>query len=81
MTVKYDANTRALVDNWLKGTSTAIVFADHATIGSATCFLMVHTAKLTGYTKDYGGDDGVFIEIPFIGTAEAAAEVVSFRIS
>jgi len=81
MTVKYDSNTRALIDNWLKGTSTAVVFADHASIGSSTCFLMVHTAKLTGYTKDYGGDDGIFIEIPFIGTAEAAAEMVSFRIS
>ena len=81
MTVKYDTNSRALIDNWLNGTSTAIVFGDHATIGSASCFFGIPTAKFTGYNKDYAGEDGVFIELPFIGTADGSGSLIDLRIT
>ena len=81
ITVKYDDNSRGLLDNWLNGTSTAIVFGDHATIGSANCFFGIPTAKFTGYNKDYAGEDGVFIELPFIGTAEATGSLIDLRIT
>ena len=81
MTVKMDDNTIGMLDNWLRGTSTAIVFGDHATIGSATCHLGIPTAKFTGYTKDYSGEDGVFIELPFQGTADGSGSLLNYRIT
>jgi len=80
MTVKYDDNSRGLLDNWLNGTSTAIVFGDDA-IGAATCFIGVPTAKFTGYNKDYAGEDGVYIELPFIGTAEGSNSLIDLKIT
>ena len=80
MTVKYDDQSRALLDNWLDGTSTAIVFGD-AAVGSATCFFGIPTAKFTGYNKDYAGEDGVYIELPFIGTAEGSNSLIDLKIT
>ena len=81
MTVKMDDNTISMLDNWLRGTNTAIVFGDHATIDNATCHLGLPTAKFTGYTKDYSGEDGVFIELPFQGTADGANSLLNYRIT
>ena len=81
MVVKMDDGTVGLVDNWLRGTTTAIVFGDHATIGSATCHLGIPTAKITGYNKDYAGEDGVWIEVPFIGTADGTDSILDYRIT
>ena len=81
ITVKMDDNTIGLLDSWLRGTSTAIVFGDHATIGSATCHLGIPTAKFTGFNKDYAGEDGVFIELPFQGTADGSGSLLDYKIS
>ena len=81
MTVKMDDNTIGLLDNWQRATSTAIVFGDHATIGSATCHIGIPTAKFTGFNKDYAGEDGVFIEIPFQGTADGSGSLIDYQIT
>jgi len=81
ITVKMDDNTIGLLDNWQRATSTAIVFGDHATIGSATCHINVEGAKLTGFNKDYAAEDGVFIEIPFQGTADGANSLIDWKIT
>ena len=80
MTVKYDDNSRGLLDNWLNGTSTAIIFGD-AAVGAATCFIGIPAAKFTGYNKDYAAEDGVYIELPFIGTAEGAGALIDLKIT
>jgi len=81
ITVKMDDNTIGLLDNWQRATSTALVFGDHATIGSATCHIGIPTAKLTGFNKDYAGEDGVFIEIPFQGTADGSGSLIDWQIT
>ena len=81
ITVKMDDNTIGLLDNWQRATSTAIVFGDHATIGSATCHIGIPTAKLTGFNKDYAAEDGVFIEIPFQGTADSTGSLIDWQIT
>ncbi len=81
ITVKMDDNTIGLLDNWQRATSTALVFGDHATIGSATCHIGIPTAKLTGFNKDYAGEDGVFIELPFQGTADGSGSLLDYRIT
>ena len=81
ITVKMDDNTIGLLDNWQRATSTALVFGDHGTIGSATCHIGIPTAKLTGFNKDYAGEDGVFIEIPFQGTADGSGSLIDWQIT
>ena len=81
ITVKMDDNTIGLLDTWQRSTSIAIVFGDNATIGSATCHLGIPTAKLTGYNKDFAAEDGVFIEIPFQGTADGTDSLLNWRIT
>ena len=81
ITVKMDDNTIDLLNNWQRATSTAIVFGDHATIGSATCHIGIPTAKLTGFNKDFAAEDGVFIEIPFQGTADGTGSLIDYRIT
>ena len=81
ITVKMDDNSIGLLDSWLRGTSTAIVFGDHATIGTATCHIGIPTAKFTGFNKDYAAEDGVFIELPFQGTADGSGSLIDYRIT
>ena len=81
ITVKMDDNTIGLLDTWQRATSTAIKFGDHATIGSATCHINIEGAKLTGFNKDYAAEDGVFIEIPFQGTADGANSLIDYKIT
>lgn len=81
ITVKMDDNSIGMLDNWQRATSTAIVFGDHATIGSATCHIGIPTAKLTGFNKDYAAEDGVFIELPFQGTADGSGSLIDYRIT
>tara|TARA_Y100001963_G_scaffold98545_1_gene135567 strand:+ start:29267 stop:30310 length:1044 start_codon:yes stop_codon:yes gene_type:complete len=81
MTIKMDDNTIGLLDTWVRADSSAIVFGDHATIGSATCHIGIPTAKLTGFSKDYGSEDGVFIEVPFQGTADGSGSLIDWRIT
>ncbi|MAH48775.1 hypothetical protein CMI37_23310 [Candidatus Pacearchaeota archaeon] len=81
ITVKMDDNTIDLLNNWQRATSTAILFGDHATIGSATCHINIEGAKLTGFNKDYAAEDGVFIEIPFQGTADGANSLIDWKIT
>jgi len=81
ITVKMDDNSIAMLDNWQRGTSTAIVFGDHATIGSATCHIGIPTAKFTGFNKDYAAEDGVFIELLFQGTADGSGSLIDYRIT
>ena len=81
ITVKMNDNSVGLLNNWQRSDSCAIVFGDHATIGSANCHIGIPTAKLTGFNKDYAGEDGVFIEIPFQGTADGAGSLIDYKIS
>ena len=85
ITVKMDDTTVALLNaGWLDGASKAILIGDNGTTGggSATSiFFECPTAKLTGHNVDYGSDDGMFIEIPFMGTASGSGKLVSIKLT
>jgi len=70
--VKMDDNSVTMVDNFLAGTSTNISIGDGSTID-----FDVPTAKFTGHDLDLGNESGAFINLPFMGTAEAAGALVT----
>jgi len=74
VSVKYDANTDQELADFLSGATNALSFSD----SSPTLALSVPTAVYTGYNLDLGdSEEGVFVEIPFEGTADAGANLYS----
>lgn len=73
--VKMDDNSVTMVNNFLGGTSTNISVGD----GSAIDF-DIPTAKFTGHTRA-DDDDGVFIELPFIGTADGSDALITMTLT
>lgn len=67
ITVKMDDNSVSMVDNFLAGTSTNVSVGDGSTID-----FDIPTAKFTGHTLNTGDEDGVFMELPFMGTADGS---------
>jgi hypothetical protein len=74
VSIKYDANTAFLWQNRRAGTSTAIVMTGADAVGFTATY-----AKITGDVNPSGGDDGVFIELPFEATASTSGAVAVFR--
>ena len=72
--IKYDANTASLWQNRRAGTTTAIVMTGADAVGFTATY-----AKITGDVNPSGGDDGVFIELPFEATASTSGAVAIFR--
>lgn len=69
--VKMDDNSVATVDDFLSGDSKNISVGD----GSAIDF-DIPTAKYTGHTLS-SDEAGVFIELPFIGTADGSGKLIT----
>lgn len=73
-TVKYDANTDQELADFLSGATNAFSFQD----STPTLALSVPTAVYTGFNLDLGdSEEGVFVEIPFEGTADDSANLYS----
>jgi hypothetical protein len=75
--VKYDANTDQELADFLNGTPNALVFGDGSTV-QFTCGAVVYT----GFTVDLGdSEEGVFVEIPWEGTANGSANLYSIIVA
>jgi len=72
ITVKMDDNSVSMVDNFLAGTSTNVSVGDGSTID-----FDIPTAKFTGHTLNTGDEDGVFMELPFMGTADGSGALAT----
>ena len=72
VTVKLDDNVaQVITEDFLVGTSANISFGDGAAID-----FDIPTAKYTGHTHT-NTDSGVFVELPFMGTAEGSNALVT----
>ena len=82
--VKMDDTSVAQLPFWLAGTSKPILVGDEGTAGggSATSiFLEVPQAKYTGHNVDLGAEGGVFIELPFQGTATGSQKLINVKLT
>lgn len=82
--VKMDDTSVAQLPFWLAGTSKSILVGDEGTAGggSATSiFLEVPQAKYTGHNVDLGSEGGVFIELPFQGTATGTQKLINVKLT
>jgi len=79
---KYDGTTEGEFTEWLatqtgtQSATSAILFSD-----TSELIISVPTAKYVGNTLDMGGEDGVFTEIPFKGTADGANSLISITVA
>ena len=72
-TVKYDSNSDGELAGFLAGSTKAVTFGDGSTIQ-----VSVPTSVYTGFNLDLGdSEEGVFVEIPFEGTASGAGNLYS----
>ena len=84
ISVKMDNTSVAALPAWLAGTSKALLVGDEGTAGggSATAiFFEVAQSKLTGHNIDLGSEGGVFIELPFQGTATGSEKLISVKLT
>ena len=82
--VKMDDTSVAQLPFFLAGTSKAILVGDEGTAagGSATnIFFEIAQAKYTGHNVDLGSEGGVFIELPFQGTATGSQKLISVKLT
>jgi len=62
VTIKMDAIAKTFLGDWIANTSTLITMES----GTSHSYV-IHAAKLSGHNVDLA-DEGVFVEIPFVGT-------------
>ena len=82
--VKMDDTSVAQLPFWLAGTSKAILVGDEGTAGGASStdiFFEIAQAKYTGHNVDIGSEGGVFIELPFQGTATGSEKLISVKLT
>ena len=82
--VKMDDTSVAQLPFWLAGTSKAILVGDEGTAGGGSAtniFFEVAQAKYTGHNVDLGSEGGVFIELPFQGTATGSEKLISVKLT
>ena len=71
VSAKLDDNVTDTIADFTAGTSVAITIGDGSTLS-----LSVPTAKYTGYTHT-STDAGVFVDLPFMGTADGTGTLIS----
>ena len=64
MAIKYDSTTKDVVDDFLSGTDRLITLG-YGSGGSDGNLLIKCNAVYTGHVKEFGGDSGMFLTIPF----------------
>jgi hypothetical protein len=80
--VKMDDTSVAQLPFWLAGTSKSILVGDEGTAGggsSTDIFFEIPQAKYTGHNVDLGSEGGVFIELPFQGSATGAQKLINVK--
>ncbi len=76
VSVKMDDNSVATVDTFLAGTSTNISLGNGATLD-----FDIPTAKFTGYETDTANESGVFINLPFMATADGSDALFTIKMT
>ena len=69
-----DDNSVTMINNFLAGTSTNISIGDGSTID-----FDIPTAKFTAHELDTGNEAGVFINLPFLATAEGTDALFTLK--
>ena len=80
--VKMDDTSVAQLPFWLAGTSKSILVGDEGTAGggsSTDIFFEIPQAKYTGHNVDLGSEGGVFIELPFQGSATGSQKLITVK--
>jgi len=80
--VKMDDTSVAQLPFWLAGTSKSILVGDEGTAGggsSTDIFFEIPQAKYTGHNVDLGSEGGVFIELPFQGSATGSQKLINVK--
>ena len=80
--VKMDDTSVAQLPFWLAGTSKSILVGDEGTAGggsSSDIFFEIPQAKYTGHNVDLGSEGGVFIELPFQGSATGSQKLINVK--
>ena len=81
---KMDDTTVAQLPFFLAGTSKSILVGDEGTAGGGSAsdiFFEIPQAKYTGHNLDLGSEGGVFIELPFQGTATGTQKLVTVKLT
>ena len=79
-----DNTSVAQLPFFLAGTSKAVLVGDEGTTtgsGATDIFFEIPQAKYTGHNVDLGSEGGVFIELPFQGTATGAQKLISVKLT
>lgn len=82
--VKMDDTSVAQLPFFLAGTSKPILVGDDGTAGGSSAtniFFEIPQAKYTGHNVDLGSEGGVFIELPFQGTATGAQKLINILLT
>ena len=82
--VKMDDTSVAQLPFWLAGTSKPILVGDEGTAGGGSAtniFFEIPQAKYTGHNVDLAGEGGVFIELPFQGTATGSEKLINVKLT
>jgi hypothetical protein len=64
MAIKYDSVTKDVVDDFLSGADNVLKFG-YGTADNDGHLLIECNASYTGHVKEFGGDSGMFLTIPF----------------
>tara|TARA_R100000995_G_scaffold84541_1_gene63546 strand:- start:918 stop:1931 length:1014 start_codon:yes stop_codon:yes gene_type:complete len=84
ISAKMDDTMVAQLPFFLAGTSKPILVGDEGTAGGGSAtniFFEVPQAKYTGHNLDLGSEGGVFIELPFQGTATGSQKLVNIKLT
>tara|TARA_R100000655_G_scaffold76181_2_gene115194 strand:+ start:1085 stop:2098 length:1014 start_codon:yes stop_codon:yes gene_type:complete len=82
--VKMDDTSVAQLPFFLAGTSKSILVGDEGTAGGGSAsniFFEIPQAKYTGHNVDLGSEGGVFIELPFQGTATGTQKLINVKLT
>jgi hypothetical protein len=78
LNVKYDSETKDMLDTFLAGTDTLIVL-NYGSASSEGFLQFTINASFTGHTKDFGGDAGMFLSIPFEGVDDGTNDALKIE--
>ena len=81
MTVKYDDNTKNLVDDFLAGTTRKLEIAYGSTGVDGAFFITINNALFDGNARDFANEMGVFLEVPFVLSQSSTTNAIDVEIS
>lgn len=81
ITLLYDANTKDIIDDFVTGTTKAIVLNTGSTGVDSALITTIANAEYTGVERDFSGDLGTFINLGFKAAQTGTTNAVDVEIS